>query len=63
MKATVDAEACIGCALCVSICDTVFAMDENGKAKAVVDRVGAENKDQCRQAAKDCPVEAIKIDE
>ena len=63
MKATVDKEACIGCELCVSTCPQVFSMDDDGKAAAMPDRVPAEVKDQCRGAAKDCPVEAIKIEE
>lgn len=61
MKAIVDTEACIGCGLCTSICEAVFVMDDDGKAKVVQERVSAELKDQCRQAAHDCPVDAIKI--
>jgi ferredoxin len=61
MKATVDAEACIGCGLCVSVCEEVFVMDDDGKAKAIVERVPAEHKEACSQAAADCPVDAIQI--
>jgi ferredoxin len=60
MKAIVDTEACIGCGLCVSICEGVFVMDDDGKAEVIGERVPAEFKDQCQQAANDCPVEAIK---
>ena len=61
MKAIIDSETCIGCGLCVSVCEAVFAMDDDGKARTMVERVPAEQKDKCQQAANDCPVEAIKI--
>ncbi|MDD5673878.1 MAG: ferredoxin [Chitinivibrionales bacterium] len=61
MKAIVNTETCIGCGLCVSICDAVFELDDDGKAKTIVDRIAAEHKTLAQQAAKDCPVESITI--
>ena len=61
MKATVDADLCIGCGLCTDICPEVFGMKDD-KAVAKVDPVTPEAEDSCRDAAKQCPVEAIKID-
>jgi ferredoxin len=62
MKATVDKSLCIGCGLCPDICPEVFAMDGD-QAIAKVDTVPAGAEDACRDAAQQCPSEAIKIDE
>jgi ferredoxin len=61
MKAIVNKDTCIGCELCVESCPEVFVMDGN-VAKAKVDEVPAEFESACREAAKDCPVEAISIE-
>jgi len=62
MKAAVDAETCTGCELCTQTCAEVFTM-EGDKAVVSVDPVPAEAVDTCKQAAEECPVEAIKIEE
>lgn len=62
MKAMVDKEACTGCELCVQTCPEVFRMEEE-KAVAYKDPVPSEAQGTCRQAAEECPVEAIKIQE
>ena len=60
MKVTIDADACIGCGLCVSICPEAYKMEDD---KAVVSSPavpkGAE--DTCKKAAEDCPVTAIVV--
>ena len=62
MKATVDKGLCIGCGLCVDVCPAVFEM--NGDlAQAKVNPVPPEAEGACRDAAEQCPVEAIKIEE
>jgi ferredoxin len=63
MKAIVKKDLCIGCGLCVDICPEVFVLGDDNIAKTIVERVGAEIKDKCREAAKNCPVEAIDIEE
>jgi ferredoxin len=51
----VDKKKCIGCGLCVSICEEVFKLDNDGKAE-----VKAQKKLPCVKEAKDsCPVSAI----
>jgi ferredoxin len=63
MKAVVKTDVCIGCGLCVDICPEVFVLGDDNIAKTIVDRVPAEIKDKCNDAAKNCPVEAIDIEE
>lgn len=62
MKAKVDADVCTGCELCVDTCPDVFEM-KNGVAVAKVAVVPPSAEDACRDAASNCPVEAIKIEE
>ena len=61
MKAIVDAEACIGCAACEGICPAVFEMSDEDLAVVKVDVVPAEAEADCKEAAEQCPVEAISI--
>lgn len=63
MRAIVDAETCIGCALCTQVCPEVFKMNDD-KAVAYLDPVPQELVDKCAQAANDqCPVSAITVEE
>jgi len=55
VKIQVDKEKCIGCGLCASMCDEVFAMGKDGKAF-----VKAQKDIPCvKEAIDSCPVEAI----
>ncbi|MCF6155377.1 MAG: ferredoxin [Candidatus Brocadia sp.] len=62
MKAKVDPDTCIGCALCAEICPEVFSM-EGDKSVVYVDIVPKEAEDTCREAADKCPVSCIYITE
>ena len=42
MHATVDQQGCIGCGLCTGICSAVFALNDEGKAEAIVDPIPPE---------------------
>lgn len=58
MKAFVDKDVCIGCGICCSMCDTVFRLNDDGKAEAYQE--ANENNQADVQAAIDgCPVSAI----
>ena len=60
MKAVVDKDACTGCGLCVETCPDVFEMqDDTAAVKGDAIPSGAE--DSAKQAADDCPSEAITI--
>lgn len=63
MKAIVDQDLCIGCGLCADLCPEVFELDDDDKAQTIVDEVPEEAEEACRNAAEQCPVEAIKIEE
>ena len=62
MRAFVDAETCIGCALCSNNCPAVFELNDDGVAAVAADPVPAEAEEACREAAEDCPVNAITIE-
>lgn len=62
MKAIIDQDTCTGCTLCTQTCPEVFKM-ENDTAIVTADPVPSESEDTCRQAADDCPVDAINIEE
>ncbi len=55
VKVVIDAEACIGCGLCVSSAPDAIAFDDNGKATVTgeVDEAVAE------ELVASCPVGAI----
>ena len=61
MKAIVDQETCVGCALCEQVCPAVFVM-KDGKAEVKVATVPKEAEADCRKAVEDCPVTAIKVE-
>ena len=63
MRVTVD-DNCTGCGLCQETCPEVFEMtDDNDVAKVKEDPVPKEAEETCREAAENCPVEAIHVEE
>lgn len=63
MKAKVDRDTCIGCALCTSICPEVFEMDDENIAIVIADPIPADVEEQAKDAEDQCPVDAISIEE
>ncbi len=61
MKATVDAGTCTGCTLCTDIAPEVFAMGDDGLARAKADAVPAAAEASAKEAADSCPVGAITV--
>lgn len=57
-KAKVNAELCIGCGTCESICAQVFKLVD-GKSTVVAQDCGECN---CQEAVDSCPVGAISIE-
>lgn len=62
MKGFVDKDTCIGCGLCPTICPEIYEMDDDGKAKAVDKEIPAEFVESAKDAADQCPVDAIKVE-
>jgi ferredoxin len=62
MKAKVDPDLCTACELCVETCPAVFEMGDD-VAVVKAEEVPADARECCRQAAEDCPVEAIAVEE
>jgi ferredoxin len=63
MKVHVDSELCSGCGPCVEICPEAFELSDEGVAVVKLDPIPSEVEDACREAAEDCPTEAISIEE
>ncbi|MEO0081355.1 MAG: ferredoxin [candidate division WOR-3 bacterium] len=62
MRVTIDQELCTGCELCVGTCPDLFEIAEE-TARPKVDIVPEGAEECARQAAEDCPVSAIKLEE
>lgn len=57
-KAKVNAEVCIGCGTCESLCPQVFKI-ENGKSTVISEDCGDCN---CQEIVDSCPVSAITLE-
>jgi ferredoxin len=55
-------DECIACGLCVDACPEVFEMGDD-VAAVIVEEVPEEHEEAVRQAAEDCPTEAILVEE
>ena len=54
-------DECTGCGLCETTCPDVFQLDDQASVKDDAD-INA-NEELIRQAAEECPVEAIQVEE
>ena len=60
MKVMVEKDLCTGCGLCIDSCPEVFEMvNDTAEAKNETVPVGLEEK--VKEAAQNCPTEAIKV--
>lgn len=63
MKVLIDGDGCISCGLCADICPEVFRMSEKDDiAEVYVDEIPEELEDSVQEAADDCPVSVIHIE-
>jgi ferredoxin len=59
MKAYVN-EECILCGICVDMCPEIFELGDE-RAKVLAEEIPPEHQECCREAADDCPTDAIEI--
>ena len=63
MIVKINEEECTGCEECVEACEAVFEMTEDGElAKVIMDVIPPELEDEVKEAAEECPAEAIIIE-
>jgi len=61
MKAFVDKDTCTGCTICSIICPEVFVMDDDRKAKSIVDEVPKKSEACTKKAEDACRAKAITV--
>ncbi len=55
----IDREKCIGCGICISVCDEVFELDDDMKSRV---KKGADTNKECvKEAADSCPENVISV--
>lgn len=62
MKLSIDRDLCIGCGLCATIDDEIFAMDDTSVATVIAQPEG-KNEVTALDAVQSCPVGAILLEE
>ena len=61
MKVSIDADLCTACGLCTDGVPEVFKMGDD-VAEVIGSTVPADHEDAVKEAAEDCPVEAIIVE-
>jgi len=62
VKATVN-EECTACGICEDTCPEVFELGDEDIAVVKLDPIPEKHQDAVREAAEECPSEAIEISE
>ena len=60
MNLKVNQDKCIGCGQCVSICEDVFNLNDDGLAEVIETPVKEEHIEDATTAKESCPTEAIE---
>ena len=61
MKVRVDKEICAGFGVCLALCPELFELHDDGYATVLLGEVPPELEDIARQAAFQCPSNAISV--
>ena len=61
MRAMVDADLCTACGLCEETCPDVFKVNDD-TAEVLANPIPEDYEDAAKEAAANCPVEAIIIE-
>jgi len=59
MKIKINQDLCVGCGRCTELCPKSFKLGENGKSEVISD----EDLNCAMEAADNCPVGAIEVEE
>jgi len=62
MKLSIDRDLCIGCGLCATIDDEIFAMDDTSVATVIAQPEG-KHEATALDAVQSCPAGAILVDD
>lgn len=62
LNVTIDRSGCISCGVCEAVCPKVFRMDDQGLAEVIM-QPEEQSKADAAQAAADCPVAVIHVEE
>ncbi|MFH1307616.1 MAG: ferredoxin [archaeon] len=60
-KVSVDKKKCIGCGACEALASDIFVLNSEGKATVKKASVDEEDLKQAKDAAENCPVDAISV--
>lgn len=60
MNLKVNKDKCIGCGMCVSMCEEVYTFDDDNQAKVIETPISKENEDKAKEAMENCPTGAIE---
>ena len=60
MNLKVNQDKCIGCGQCVSICEDVFNVNDEGLAEVIETPIKEEHLEDATTAKESCPTEAIE---
>ena len=61
-RCNVNQDACIGCGMCLSFAEAVFAFNEDGKVSNVLGEIPADLETAVDEAAANCPCQAIEVE-
>jgi ferredoxin len=61
LKVTIDRDGCIGCGLCAATCPEVFRIAGDGLSE-VYSSPSEKTADKVNEAAENCPVSVIKVE-